>query len=128
MKRALRYTEDSRLTAVVTGTVVILTLYYAKVVFLPIALALLLSFLLTPVVSLLERIKFPRALAVVTVIAALVGLIGVLGWKTYGQLTDLADQIPTYKGALTEKIRALKGQNGETLSKVSATVRDLDGG
>lgn len=126
MKRALRSSDDSHLTAVVTGTVIVLTLYFAKVVFLPIALALLLSFVLTPVVSFFERIKFPRALAILIVITALVGVIGALGWKTYGQLTDLADQIPTYKGALIEKIHSLKGQNAQALSKVSATVRDLE--
>ena len=57
---------------------------------------------------------------------ALVGVIGGLGWKTYGQLTDLADQIPKYKGALIQKIHFLKGQNTQTLSNVSATVHDLE--
>jgi predicted PurR-regulated permease PerM len=126
LKRELRSSDNSHLSGVVTGTVIVLTLYFAKVVFLPIALALLLSFLLTPVVTIFERIKFPRALAILIVMTALVGVIGALGWKTYGQLTDLAGQIPTYKGALIQKIHALKGQNTQTLSKVSATVRDLE--
>jgi predicted PurR-regulated permease PerM len=111
---------------VVTGTVVVLALYFAKVVFLPIALALLLSFLLTPVVSTFERIKFPRALAILIVIGTLIGVICVLGWKTYGQVTDLAEQVPTYKGALIQKIHSLEGHNTQALSQVSATVRDLE--
>ena len=122
----MRSSDDFHLTGVVTGTIVVLTLYFAKVVFLPIALALLLSFLLTPVVSVFERIKFPRILAILIVMTALVGVIGALGWKTYGQLTDLAGQFPTYKGALIEKIHSLKGKDTQVLSKASATVRDLE--
>jgi predicted PurR-regulated permease PerM len=126
LKRASRSSEESHLTGVVTGTIVVLTLYFAKVVFIPIALALLLSFLLTPIVTILERIKLPRAVAILIVMTTLAGVIGALGWKTFGQLTDLADQFPTYKGALIDKIHSIKGQDAQTLSKVSATVKDLE--
>jgi len=126
VKRASTARKNSQLTAVVTGVVVIATLYLAKVVFIPLTLALLLSFLLTPVVTLIERIKLPRGVAVLIVIGALVGALGILGWKTSQQFVDLTNQIPAYKTALVEKIQAVKGEKGQSLAKASATVKDLE--
>jgi predicted PurR-regulated permease PerM len=117
---------DSRLLGVVTGIVVVAVLYFAKVVFVPLALALLLSFLLTPVVAIIERVKVPRGIAIFIVIASLVGVVGVVGWKTSQQFVDLTDQIPAYKKALTGKIQSLNGPNSQSLDKASATVRDLE--
>jgi predicted PurR-regulated permease PerM len=110
----------------VTGVIVIATLYLAKVVFIPLTLALLLSFLLTPVVAFVERTKLPRGVAILIVIGGLVGVLGFLGWKTSQQFVDLSNQIPAYKTALIEKIQALKGEKGQSLEKASATVKDLE--
>src|ERR1700688_3373442 len=126
MKRTLKSRKDSQLLGIVTGVVVVATLYLAKVVFIPLALALLLSFLLTPVVALIERVRLHRGLAIFLVIATLGGAIGFLGWKTSQQFVDLTDQIPTYKKALIGKIQTLKGPNSQSLAKVSETVKDLE--
>jgi predicted PurR-regulated permease PerM len=126
VNRTFKSRKDSQLLAVVTGFVVVAALYFAKVVFIPLALALLLSFLLTPVVGLIERVYIPRGLAIFLVIATLGGAIGFLGWKTSQQFVDLTDQIPTYKKVLIEKIQTLKGPDSQSLAKVSATVRDLE--
>jgi predicted PurR-regulated permease PerM len=64
VKRASTARKNTQLTAVVTGVIVIATLYLAKVVFIPLTLALLLSFLLTPVVAFVERTKLPRGVAI----------------------------------------------------------------
>jgi predicted PurR-regulated permease PerM len=126
VKRASTARKNSQLTAVVTGVVVIATLYLAKVVFIPLTLALLLSFLLTPVVTLIEQIKLPRGVAILIVIGALVGVLGILGWKTSQQFVDLTNQIPAYKTALIDKIQSVKGEKGQSLAKASATFRDLE--
>jgi len=101
-------------------------LYFARVVFVPLALALLLSFLLTPIVAIIERVNLPRGIAIFIVAASLAGVVGVVGWKTSQQFVDLTEQIPTYKKALTGKIQSLKGPNSQSLDKASATVRDLE--
>src|SRR5271165_3790375 len=117
MKRALATTEDSRLLGVVIGVVVVATLYLARVVFIPLALALLFSFLLTPPVSFLEKIRLPRIIAILLVVGILVGSLGLLGWKTSQQLVDLTEQLPTYKATLQDKIRSLKGSTPQSLNK-----------
>ena len=118
--------KDSHLSAVVTGVVIVGALYLAKVVFIPLALALLLSFLLTPVVSLLERIRLPRGVAICMVMVTLCAAIGLLGWKTSSQFVDLTTQLPNYRTALLDKIHRLKGTNSQSLDNVSQTVRELE--
>ena len=76
MKRRSISRENSRLLGIVTAVVAISTLYFARVVFIPLALALLIALLLTPSVSFLERIRFPRTIAIFIVVLALLGLLG----------------------------------------------------
>jgi predicted PurR-regulated permease PerM len=56
--------RNSRPSGLLVAIVAIAALYLAKVVFIPLAFALLFSLLLTPVISFLEKIKFPRLLAI----------------------------------------------------------------
>jgi hypothetical protein len=67
-----RTTEElmALLSAVATAilaVIIIATLYFGREIFVPIALAILLSFVLAPVVGILQRIRVPRGLAVVSV-------------------------------------------------------------
>lgn len=124
-KRALTSTADSRLLGVVIAVVVIATLYFARVVFIPLALALLVSLVLTPPVAFLERVRVPRAVAIFLVVALLVGLTGLIGWKTSLQFVDLTGQLPSYKETLRDKIRSLKGASGQSFTKASNTVKEL---
>jgi predicted PurR-regulated permease PerM len=117
--------EDSRLLGIVVAVVVIATLYFASVVFMPLALALLFSLVLTPPVAFLEKIKLPRILAIFLVTVTLIGLVGLLGWKTSQQFVDLTSQLPTYKKTLQDKIHALKGPSSQKLNKASDTVKEL---
>ena len=82
VKRTSAPRENSRLLGLVAAVVVIATLYFARVVFIPLALALLFSLVLTPPVGFLERIKLPRVLAIFLVVVVLVGLMGLIGWKS----------------------------------------------
>jgi len=104
---------------------VITTLYFARVVFIPLALALLFSLVLTPPVAFLEKIKMPRVLAIFLVVVVLIGLTGLLGWKTSQQAVDLTNQLPSYSATLENKIRSLKGSGSSSLNKASDTVRQL---
>ncbi|MGC1620588.1 MAG: AI-2E family transporter [Candidatus Acidiferrum sp.] len=125
MKQTSIPLENSRLLRVVAAAVVIATLYFARVVFIPLALALLFSLVLTPPVAFLERIKLPRVLAIFLVVVVLVGLMGLIGWKTSQQFVDLTSQLPAYKKTLEDKIQSLKGPSSQSLNKASDTVKEL---
>ena len=126
MKRASASSENSRLLGVVAAVVVIATLYFARVVFIPLALALLFSLMLTPPVAFLERIKLPRILAIFLVVVILVGLMGLIGWKTSRQFVDFTNQLPTYRKTLQDKIHFLRGSSSQSsLNKASDTFKEL---
>ena len=56
--------------AAVVTAILIGALYFGREVFVPIALAILLSFVLAPLVGMLQRWHFPRALSVISVVVA----------------------------------------------------------
>jgi predicted PurR-regulated permease PerM len=126
VKRASGSGENPRSLGIVAAVVVMATLYFARVVFIPLALALLFSLLLAPVVTFLGRIKIPRILAILVVVVMLTGSMGLIGWKTSQQLVNLTNQLPTYKKALEDKIHALKGEQSKSINAASDTVKDLE--
>ncbi len=98
----------SGLTTLAVAIVVIVALYLGKEVFIPLVLAVLLSFVLGPVVNLLRRIRVPRIPAIlVTVVFALAVLLGV-GGVIGLQLADLAGQLPQYQHTVEAKIEKLQ--------------------
>jgi predicted PurR-regulated permease PerM len=126
LKRSYSSHENKRLLGIVTAVVAISTLYLARIVFIPLALAFLFALLLTPPVAFLERIKVPRSLAIFTVVLTLLALGGLIGWKTSQQFVDLTDRIPMYKEALKAKIDAIKGSGSQSLSNASKAVEELE--
>ncbi len=92
------------------GTVAIL--YLAKDVLIPLALAVLFSFLLAPLVRRLERLHVWRAPAVLAVTLAFFSLFGLFAYVTVHQLNDLAGQLPAYQENIQRKLKSLRGHGG----------------
>ena len=126
MKRHAVSRDNSTLVAIVTAVVVIATLYFARVIFIPLALALLFSLLLTPVVSFLERMHLNRLAAIFIVVGALIGLGALAGWKAAQQFVDLTNQLPTFRTTLVEKVRFLRGSGGRSFNQATDAVNDLE--
>lgn len=125
VKRTSAPLENSRLLDLVAAVVIIAILYFARVVFIPLALALLFSLLLTPPVAFLERIRLPRFLAIIFVVLILAGLLSFMGWKTSRQFIDVMNRIPAYQDTILGKIQSFKGNAGQTLNNASASVKAL---
>ena len=71
--------RTSRLLVMASVALVLAGLYLAQEVLVPLALAILLSFLLTPLVQMFERWRFPRGLAVAVTVAIAFGILGGIG-------------------------------------------------
>jgi predicted PurR-regulated permease PerM len=99
-KRAVQERRQSTTRILAVTIVVIAILYVAKQVFIPIALAILFAFLLTPIVSILERTFLRRTGAVVIALGLAVTIVGTGGWWIYQQVNALAGEI---SGATTSK-------------------------
>ncbi len=107
------------LVAIVAG------LYFAQDVIIPIALAVLLSFVLSPVAQWLERIGLPRVLAgVLTTVVAVAALSG-LAYVVGNQFLGLAQDLPHYKDNLRSKIRPLGKPLSGGLNETARTVKEL---
>ena len=101
--------SGSALTSVWLGVVVVAALYFCREVLVPIALAILLSFVLSPLVRLLHRWRFPRGVAVAVVAFAAFSAFFGLGALMVSQVNELANDLPRYQSTLGDKIQTLRG-------------------
>jgi predicted PurR-regulated permease PerM len=127
-----RTTEElmALLSAVATAilaVIIISMLYFGRDIFVPVALAILLSFVLAPLVGLLQRISVPRGLAVVSVVILAFGLIFAMGSLLATQLTQLAGDLPRYQSTISEKIQSFRDTRAGrgTLERASDMLKDL---
>src|ERR1700720_2715474 len=117
----------SAVATAILGFMIITTLYFGREIFVPIALAILLSFVLAPLVGLLQRIRVPRGLAVVSVVVIAFALIFAMGSLLATQLTQLAGDLPRYQSTMSEKIQSLRETTAGrgTLERASGMLKDL---
>ncbi|MCX2699381.1 AI-2E family transporter [Ochrobactrum chromiisoli] len=100
--------EQSRLPALAAVAAVVAVLYFAQDVFLPLAIAVLLTFMLAPIVSFLRRIGLPRLPAIITSVTGGFLIIGLFGAILAFQVNEVGQNIATYQYNIIEKIRTLK--------------------
>jgi predicted PurR-regulated permease PerM len=101
--------------------IVLSLLYFAKAVLIPLALAILVTFLFAPVVTALQRRGLPRGPAVLAVVLTAFGLFAVIGWVVASQATALVDSLPLYEENLDEKIATLREMSeGGFVDKIQA--------
>jgi predicted PurR-regulated permease PerM len=112
------------LWAVALSAFVIATLYFARDIFIPLALSALLTFLLSPLVTRIER-WIGRIAAVLLVVTLIFAMTGAAGWMLTRQLVDLATKLPEYKGNIAAKLHAFQLPKGGAFTKISAAVEDL---
>jgi predicted PurR-regulated permease PerM len=123
--------SDSRaalLQGLMIGVIVVGTLYIAREVLLPLALAILLSFVLTPLLLLLRKVKVPRVLAVIIVVTLAFAIIFGLGWMMSQQASQLAGDLPRYQHVLAEKIATLRksASSSTTLEKAAGALKGIE--
>ena len=123
--------SDSRaalLQGLMIGALVVGTLYIAREVLLPLTLAILLSFVLTPLLLLLRKIKVPRVLAVIIVVTLAFAIIFCLGWMMSQQAFQLAGDLPRYQHVLAEKIATLRksAASSSTLEKAAGALKGIE--
>ena len=103
---------------------VVAALYFGRPVFVPIALATLITFLLSRFVTRLER-WIGRIAAILVTVTVMFGIFAAASWVIGRQLIDLADKLPSYQANITSKIRSLKLPAGGPLARVSSSVHAL---
>jgi predicted PurR-regulated permease PerM len=115
----------SQLLAVILAVVVIAVLYLAKTAIFPLALALLLTFILAPLVTWLERIHLPRILAVLCLIVAAGGIVGIAGWRVTTQLIGVAGDFPAYSLNVQNKIESFRASKTTRFTRAQEALNGL---
>ncbi len=102
---------------------VVACLYWGQAVVIPVALSVLITFLLGPVVSLLQRWRVPRVAAVVTVVVAALLVVAGVGTVVVTQVVSLGEQMPQYKDNIKKKLSDIRGLGrGSGLERAKETV------
>jgi predicted PurR-regulated permease PerM len=118
-----------RLPAPIIAFGIVLTiacLYWAQAVLIPFALTILLTFLLGPLVSLLQRRGLGRGGAVAVVIFLTLVVLTTIGWVAFAQITSLAGELPKYRHNITQIIRDLRGMGrGGALEQIQETFEEV---
>jgi predicted PurR-regulated permease PerM len=111
------------------AALIIAALYLGREIFVPIALAVLLSFVLAPFVIRLHYWRVPRTVSVLVVVFIGFSIIFSLGGLMVSQATRLAGKLPGYQQTLSDKIESLRGLMGGgsgTLEQASTVLKELD--
>jgi predicted PurR-regulated permease PerM len=105
---------------------IIASLYWAQAILIPIALSILLTFLLSPVAGALERIALGRLPSVILIVVLTFSLLGGIGWIVTLQFGSLANELPTYRKNIRQKIADIReAGKGGALEKVQKTAEDV---
>ena len=122
------HTKDKNvavLLGVVLAVVVVGTLYFARVVLIPFTLAVLITFILTPVAKLLERIHFGRIFSTLIVVVLSFIVVGAVGWTVSQQFAQVMNQLPDYRSNIHAKLEALHLSKSTALNNASDTMNEI---
>ena len=118
--------KSSLVLTLASIAVLVAALYLAKDVLVPLTLAVLLSFLLSPVCDWLEQRRLGRIPAVL--VTAILGftVLGAAAWTATNQLSYLVPKIPEYEKNLEAKLEAANSYVVGALRKVTRTAQRMD--
>jgi predicted PurR-regulated permease PerM len=116
------------LLTLAVGVVLVAALYFGREVFIPLVLAVLLSFVLAPVVNLLRRIKLGRVPSVIVAVLLALAVIAGIGALIGTQVAGLAGNLPQYQATVENKFASLQegwlGHANKVVQKVNQQVHD----
>lgn len=103
---------------------IIAALYFGRDILVPLALSALLTFMLAPLVTKLQR-RLGRVGSVLFVVMMMVFATVALGWVLTRQAVDLANQLPNYKENIQTKLRSIQVNQEGAFSRMSKTLEEL---
>jgi len=107
------------------SVLIVVVLYWAQAVLVPVALAVLITFVLAPPVTWLER-WLGRVAAVLVTVTLVFVVLGLAGWGLVRQMENLAEELPGYRANILAKIADVRGAGkGGTVEKLQETIEDI---
>jgi predicted PurR-regulated permease PerM len=117
---------QSRVAPILIAIILVVAiLYWAQKVIIPLALAILLTFILTPIVARVQRSGLPRIYAVLLVLVLTLTGLGAVGFMVGSQLRSLAEELPGYQDNITHKVTALRGSKEGVIGRLSRMAHEI---
>jgi len=104
---------------------VVAALYFAREILIPLAMAVLLAFLLTPAVRRLEGWRLGRVPSVLLVATLSLTLVAAVGYTVTSQLFEAITQLPGYRDNIEKKVDSFRGKPGGALARATQSVQEL---
>jgi predicted PurR-regulated permease PerM len=104
---------------------VLVALYFGKPFLFPMAVALSLTFLLTPLVMQIQRLRVGRIPAVLLVLAMTATLVGGVGWIVGRQVIGVINDLPNYRENIQQKLYSLHAPTAGPLSRTVRSIREI---
>src|ERR1043166_3340121 len=124
--RSSSHTETSSLIAFGAVVLLIAPLYWAQSVLIPIALSIMLTFLLSPVATALERTGLGRLPSIILIVLLTFSLLGTVGWVVAIEFTSLGNELPKYTDNIRQKISDVRGAGkGGALENVQKAIEQV---
>lgn len=115
----------SHLWMLAAAAAIITVLALGKILFVPLGFAILFAFLLAPLVALLERVRIGRLPAVLVVMLGFVLLLGAAGWTLFTQLVEVANDLPTYRNNIEQKMAAIHRPSNSAYGRAEKEIEHL---
>lgn len=114
----------SKLGVMPTVLATVAVLYFAQAVLVPLAVAILLAFLLAPVVNWLEGLRIGRIAGVILAVGMALAVLGTIGWVVQRQFVEVAERLPDYRENIQNKMRRFQGAAGGSFAKAARGVEE----
>ncbi len=124
MNRSSPAESLATISNVLLSAFIVASLYFGRDLLVPLALAVLLTFILAPLVTRLQR-WLGRIAAVLFVVAMMFAATGAVGWVLTRQAIDLANKLPSYTENIQEKLRSIPTTNRGPFSKITKAIEEL---
>jgi predicted PurR-regulated permease PerM len=125
MKPTAQLRTLARATQLIAVLSLIAAFYFGQAVFIPLMLAILLAFLLSPIVNRIQRFGIGNAIAVFTTAFFAVLVIGGTLALVGSELTSLVTQLPQYKEELVSKAKGISGLSSDMGDKLDQLADEV---
>ena len=120
-----RPNSSTGVSTLLTLLIIIAVLHFARTVFIPLSLAVLLAFLLGPLVIRLRHWSWKRVPAAVAAVLVSFFILGGIGMLMAAQLSDLAHKLPEYQQIIHRKVEKIRNSGGGLVSRVTGWMRNF---
>src|SRR3954463_16482270 len=122
MSRLMDPKSASKLGLLPTLIGAVAILYFAQEVLIPLAVAILIAFVLAPAVTWLERFKLGRIGAVLIAVGVALAVLVAIGWTVERQFVEVAEKLADYRENIQGKLQRFQSAAGGSFSKAAKGV------